>query len=264
MDNTIVKVFFVEGGVNVVAVLVFVIGCALGSFLRVVSDRLSRGESFVLGRSHCDVCGATLRWYDLVPILSWVCLRGRCRYCGVRLSVRLLWSEILCGLGCLSIYLCHASLGMDVVMDEWVLLALGLLCAWIDFEEQAVYPSLLMTFFAIHMGMLAVSHRVSWDIVLSMLAAFALYGSVVLFGYLAWGEEVFGMGDVYYLMTVGSWFTSIEIIAIGLLAFVIGGGAVLVLHTINRLASRQIPFIPAIVVSEILVLIFGIQWLGWG
>ncbi len=60
---------------------VFLIGTAIGSFLNVLIDRLPHDESVIKGRSYCDSCKKQLAWYDLIPILSFVLLRGRCRYC---------------------------------------------------------------------------------------------------------------------------------------------------------------------------------------
>ena len=68
-------------------VLVFVIGACIGSFLNVVIYRLPAGKSVVSPRSQCK-CGKFIAWYDNIPILSWFILRGRCRHCGERFSIR--------------------------------------------------------------------------------------------------------------------------------------------------------------------------------
>jgi len=65
-----------------------VLGSFLGSFLNVVIYRLPRGESIVWPPSRCPHCGHRLRWYDLIPVISYLMLRGRCRYCGARISPR--------------------------------------------------------------------------------------------------------------------------------------------------------------------------------
>jgi len=82
----------------VFAALVFVFGTVIGSFLNVVILRVPLKEQIVKGRSHCMTCGHTLRWYDLFPVLSWVFLRGKCRYCGAKISARYALVESLCGL----------------------------------------------------------------------------------------------------------------------------------------------------------------------
>src|SRR6266446_2919577 len=65
-----------------------VLGAILGSFLNVCVYRLPLGESVVRPRSRCPGCGAMIAWYDNVPVLSWLILRGHCRHCGMRISVQ--------------------------------------------------------------------------------------------------------------------------------------------------------------------------------
>jgi len=76
----------------------FVLGLLFGSFLNVCISRLPRGESIVHPRSHCPQCGATIRWYDNIPLLSWLLLRGRCRECKQAISWRYPLVELAIGL----------------------------------------------------------------------------------------------------------------------------------------------------------------------
>ena len=62
-------------------------GCIF-SFADVVADRLPRKISFVKGRSYCPSCGHTLAWYDMIPVVSWLLLRGKCRQCRCRIPAR--------------------------------------------------------------------------------------------------------------------------------------------------------------------------------
>lgn len=66
----------------------FVLGGAVGSFLNVVVYRMPAGMSLIRPGSHCPACESAIRWYDNVPIFGWICLRGRCRDCGIRISPR--------------------------------------------------------------------------------------------------------------------------------------------------------------------------------
>src|SRR5947209_17289525 len=70
-------------------------GLMIGSFLTVVAYRVPRGESLVRPRSRCTACGAEVRPYDNVPVLSWLLLRGRCRSCRAQISVRYPIVELL-------------------------------------------------------------------------------------------------------------------------------------------------------------------------
>jgi leader peptidase (prepilin peptidase)/N-methyltransferase len=79
---------------QLLTVFLFLLGLAIGSFINVVSRRLLRGEP-IKGRSHCESCGKELAWYDLIPLLSFILLRGRCRYCKAKFS----WQYPLVELG---------------------------------------------------------------------------------------------------------------------------------------------------------------------
>ena len=73
------------------------LGACMGSFLNCLTWRMLHGESVLHGRSHCDVCGHVLGVRDLVPVLSYVCSGGKCRYCGAKLSARHVWGELAGG-----------------------------------------------------------------------------------------------------------------------------------------------------------------------
>lgn len=82
-----------------------VLGAILGSFINALSYRWGTGFSIVTGRSKCMRCGTTLSAIDLVPVFSWIFLRGRCRYCRTRISVQYPLVEALAALASLALYL---------------------------------------------------------------------------------------------------------------------------------------------------------------
>lgn len=81
-----------------IGIWIFVIGACMGSFLNCMSWRIVHGESVLRGRSHCDVCGHVLMPLDLIPIVSYLLHRGRCRWCRAKLSSRHVWAELVTGL----------------------------------------------------------------------------------------------------------------------------------------------------------------------
>lgn len=81
-----------------VVALIFLAGLAIGSFLNVVAHRLPRGESLISPPSHCPKCDTPIRWYDNLPVLGWLLLRGRCRSCGESISWRYPAVELATGL----------------------------------------------------------------------------------------------------------------------------------------------------------------------
>ena len=77
--------------------IIFIFGLAVGSFLNVLADRLPQEET-IGGRSHCDHCGHKLNWQDLVPVLSFILLRGRCQYCRKKISWQYPIVELVTGI----------------------------------------------------------------------------------------------------------------------------------------------------------------------
>jgi leader peptidase (prepilin peptidase) / N-methyltransferase len=111
-------------------------GALWGSFLNVVIVRLPRGESIVFPASHCVACGAVIRAYDNIPVLSYLILRGRCRRCGSRYSARYPLIELTAGLAASG---CVEAFGLSVAaLGYFVFLALLLAIAAIDLEHWII------------------------------------------------------------------------------------------------------------------------------
>lgn len=81
----------------IIILFLFIIGLFLGSFLGVIADRLPNNKSVIKGRSNCDFCKKTLAWYDLVPVLSFLILSGKCRYCKKKLPLFYPFIEVTTG-----------------------------------------------------------------------------------------------------------------------------------------------------------------------
>ena len=105
--------------------ITFILGCALGSFTDCLAGRMLAGASILKGRSHCDACGHVLGVPDLVPLFSWLCLRGRCRYCGAKIPAESFWAELVSGIACcLIVY----RFDVSVLALRGILLWIVLLC----------------------------------------------------------------------------------------------------------------------------------------
>ena len=115
--------------------ITFIFGCALGSFTDCLAGRMLAGTSILKGRSHCDACGHVLGVPDLVPLFSWLCLRGRCRYCGAKIPAESFWAELVSGIACcLIVYRFDVSVLALRGMLLWIVflcLTLTDLHAWI-------------------------------------------------------------------------------------------------------------------------------------
>ena len=100
--------------------LAFLFGAVFASFITCTAWRVVRGEDWMLGHSHCDTCGHELSTADLFPIISYIALKGKCRYCGSKVPPRDLIFEIILGL------LFSGTLALHGVVDAAVIAALAL------------------------------------------------------------------------------------------------------------------------------------------
>ncbi len=125
-------------------VYIVLIGCCVGSFLNVVALRSGSGESFVKGRSHCPSCGVALRLWELIPVFSYLFLRGRCRTCRVRISPRYLLTEMALG-GVFA--LCFWRYGLSLETVNACLTASLLFCVFlIDLQSMIIPNGLVLAF----------------------------------------------------------------------------------------------------------------------
>jgi leader peptidase (prepilin peptidase)/N-methyltransferase len=119
-----------------VALILFVYGTVIGSFLNVVIYRTPLKEQVVRGRSRCMTCEHTLAWYDLFPVLSWVALGGKCRYCKTKVSGRYATVELICGISYAAAFL---ALGFTVPLAFAVVLFPVLICAsFFDIDNEEI------------------------------------------------------------------------------------------------------------------------------
>ena len=240
----------------------FIVGSCVGSFLNVVALRLQKEEDFIRGHSHCTKCLHELSWKDLVPVLSWFWLRGECRYCGRKISPRYWIVEVISG----CIFMLTAGIWNEGewtgLLDLWLLMSLAIFCSLTDVQEQVIYPKGLAIVGLLHIviGLLSLLENLYF---LSTLVAVIFYGGIYIVGYLLWKEEVFGLGDCYYLSTVALWYPIKEIVLIGLLSFVVGGGILGLLLIIKKERIERVAFVPFIVIAQVLVMILGVEWFGW-
>ena len=131
-------------------VTVFLFGITIGSFLNVCILRLPRGESLVKSNSHCMTCGAQIKWYDLIPVLSWLILRGKCRNCGAKISPRYCIVESLTGI---MFIICYAVFPYQVYGLYFALLALflcgNIVLAFQDYDNQEMCVSVIVYTFVV-------------------------------------------------------------------------------------------------------------------
>ena len=136
------------------SILIFIFGAAIGSFLNVVILRLNTGKSIISGRSKCFSCAKKLRWYELLPIVSFVFLRGKCSACKTKISWQYPVVEILTGLIFLQIFNFQPASpagGFSIInyfniVYFWIVFSLLIIIAVYDYRHQII-PNLFVWIF---------------------------------------------------------------------------------------------------------------------
>lgn len=245
------------------AALVFILGLIIGSFLNVCIYRLPRGESVVYPPSYCPRCSATLRWYDLIPVVSYVLLRGRCRACGQAISWR--YPAVELATGALFLW-CYAALGWGVDLARALsLTAFLLVIAVIDFDCQLILDRVLvwLAVTGAAWGVVAQIGLGTAPVPADMLAG-ALTGGGLLLAVAVLSHGGLGGGDVKCAAALGLWLGWRLALAALFFAVVLGGAAAAVLLALRRKSRRDaIPFGPFLAAGAFLALLHGQQVWGW-
>lgn len=231
---------------------VFILGAAIGSFLNVVIIRTPRDESVSFPASHCMSCNTPLRAWHNVPILSWLFLRGKCSFCGAKISIQYPLVEVLSGLiflfSAMKLGLTFQSFGVALTFD--LLLALSV----IDYHYKMVPDSINLSALTIAILSATSLGQLGYNFTNALLFA---GGFTLLRFYLSYAikKEAMGEADIMIAATMGALLG----VKLGLVAIFVG--AVIALPALlltqgESEDSKQLPFIPFLALGCWVVLMF--------
>lgn len=239
-----------------------VIGLCVGSFLNVVIYRVPLGMSLAKPDSHCPSCKYKLRWYDNIPVLSYLILRGRCRSCKKHISFRYTAVELLntaAWLLCVFVFFGKSIPFMCIAM---ICSSVFISVFFIDLEHMIIPDRFQLILLALGIVSVFVDPHYAW---LSHLIG-GVAGFLV-FYLISWGferlcgKEGLGGGDVKLCGTVGL-ILGYERLLLGLLIATIPA-AVIMLILSHREKGRQFPFAPFLTVGFGAAMLFGAQIISW-
>lgn len=253
-----------------------VLGMLVGSFLNVCVDRLPAGESIVKPPSHCAACGRRLALLDLIPVFSWLLLRGRCRYCGAKIPLRLMLVEAGTGLAFGYLYW-HFGLTLELLL-ALVYVSVFIVLALIDLDHQLilnviVYPTALV---ALGVSFLLGPSRMlaaSGDYVFlpsflpqngfAQAAIGAGIGLLVFAAIIILSRGGMGWGDAKMAGLIGAIVG--YLIPLAIFVAVVVGGLLAVVLLVFKLKKRKegIPFGPFLAIGAIVTLLWGNTLAGW-
>ena len=236
----------------------FLFGLVIGSFLNVVIGRLPEGKSLWHPGSTCDACGAHIRWFDNVPVLSWLSLRARCRSCGAAISWRYPAVELSTAL-LFTVAAYRFGPTLDLV-PAIVLLAALVAITCIDLDHQIIPDAITLPGVAAGAALTIAIHPSSW---LDTALGIAIGGGLFLLIIVASGGGM-GGGDMKLGAMMGA-FLGWKLVLLAILLGVFAGGAVAItlLMTGSKGRKDPVPFGPFLALGAVLSLLWGNGLLGW-
>lgn len=255
------------------ALFTFLLGLIVGSFLNVCIYRVPEGRSIISPASRCPSCGTPIRWYDNIPVLSFLILGGRCRTCGVRLSLQYPLVELLNAI----LYLLGLSrVGYDsvgVTIAYCALISSLLVVFFIDLRHQIIPDGITLpgTVIAVVLGATILPDPFSRDQVLGLRASLtgALAGGggfylIAVAGKLVFKKDAMGGGDIKMMAMLGGvlgWKGVILTTFVGSLIGSVIGITLIVLK--GREWGGRIPFGPYLAAGALVSLLWGHELLRW-
>ena len=237
-------------------ILVFLYGIVIGSFVNVCIYRIPEGEDIVKTGSHCMSCGHKLTWYDLFPVLSFLALKGKCRYCGTKLSIQYPAIELINGLlYCLIV----GVKGVNINSILYCLLASALLTlSVIDFRTLEIPPGINV--FILVIGIIHVLFN--FQGILNYGLGFFCVSAGLFILYQLTGGRGIGGGDIKLMAVSGLFLGVIGNILAFILACILGS----ILHILRMKITKVnhvLAFGPYLAMGIMISLLWGDAIINW-
>jgi prepilin signal peptidase PulO-like enzyme (type II secretory pathway) len=267
----------------VIAVILFILGLALGSFVNALVWRLHEQTkprakktdlSILKGRSICPHCRRRLSWYDLIPIISWLWLRGQCRYCRNPISVQYPVVELLMGLIFALSYLfwpepLHLS-GQWILLATWLGCSVGLIALavydlrWMLLPNKLIYPTLLLAVIG-RLAFITAFEKHLLHALLLWLFSVVIASGVFLALFIVSDGKWIGYGDVRLGLITGTLLADPQkSLAMLFLASLIGTLIILPgLARGNKSLASKLPYGPFLISATAILVVFGDSLLNW-
>lgn len=240
------------------AVFVFLLGACIGSFLNVCIYRLPREESVVSEPSHCTRCGRKLGVADLVPLLSYLWLRGRCRGCGTRISLQYPLVELLTALLFLAAYLTWGISWHTLSM--WVFLSVLVSVSMVDIHHRIIPDEILLVGTVLGVPLVLLTSISS--LISGLIGFFGAGILLLLIAVLSRGGM--GGGDIKLSAVMGL-FLGWQGVAVALFLSFLTGGLAGILLLVTKLKGRKdaVPFGPYLALGGLAAAFYADAIIKW-
>lgn len=249
-------------------IYIFVFGIIIGSFLNVCIYRIPARETIVKGSSHCMTCGHRLIWIDLFPIFSWLFLRGKCRYCGAKISKRYPLIETLTGILFVLAFIKFPIFDKNMVFSAFNLVNAIIYCAFfavlvvvamIDFDTKEIPDRFHLIILALGIISFLITNPISWEAWESRLLGLGIVSLPLCL--IAWITDGIGEGDAKLTAAAGFLIGAKAII----FAFLVGAILASIYGIIHKIRSKEneIPFGPFLSIGIISGVMFAQPIVDW-
>jgi leader peptidase (prepilin peptidase) / N-methyltransferase len=246
----------------ITGITIFAIGLVIGSFSNVCIYRIPRNESIIRPGSHCPQCSKPIPFYDNIPVISYILLKGKCRYCGQPIPLQYPIVELATGLFYLALYLFY---GLQLIAIVYMLLCtLLIIISFIDLKERIIPDVLSLPFIAI--GFILSFFLKSLSPVDSLLGILVGGGSLLIIaiaGTYLFKKEAMGGGDIKLAAMIGA-FLGWQLTLLSLfLGFFLGSIIGVIVLIINKGKTDIVPFGPFIALGAMLSIFWGQAIIHW-
>lgn len=252
---------------GLITVMVFVLGASIGSFLNVVIYRLPAGLSLLFPPSRCPHCLNRLKAYDNVPVLGWLWLGGKCRFCKSRIAIR--YPLVEAATGGLFVWAFWSFSWPLPVVGYWAFLSWLLVLALIDLDTMTLPNPLTQSGLVVGLMFqagLGWAETSTWSGLISRLmvgvvgavVGIWLFDLITILGSVAFGQTAMGGGDAKLAAMMGAWLGWKLLLLAGFLACALGafiGGGAIALGWLSR--RQPMPFGPFLALGAVLAAFFG-------
>ncbi|MBY0494036.1 MAG: prepilin peptidase [Cyanobacteria bacterium] len=238
------------------------LGLCIGSFLNVVIYRLPLGKSIVSPPSRCRKCDYLLQWYDNIPVLSWVFLRGRCRRCGTPVSIQYPIVELITGaLFVLTIWLTPFG---PLLASRLILIGILIALFGIDLEHQILPNSITLPGIAIGVLFSLIAPPGGKDALIGVVVGGGILYAIA-WGYYLWRrEEGMGMGDVKMLAMIGAFLGWKAVLITLILASFAGAFIGVGMMAVQRGTMKYaLPFGTFLAIGAVVAMFVGDPLIAW-
>ncbi|SER85555.1 A24 family peptidase [Psychrobacillus sp. OK032] len=242
----------------VITILFFIYGIVFGSFFNVVGLRVPKGESIVKPPSHCTVCDRNLTAVDLVPVFSYLFLKGKCRGCGTKIHWMYPVMEFATGL---LFAFSYSQLGFSIELIAGILFISMLVIITVSDIGYMLIPNKILLFFLVPIIIVRVFSPLTpwWD---SLLGAIVGFGLLFLIAVLSKGGM--GGGDIKLFFVIGIVLGLVPTLLTLFLASIIGTVfGVIALKEAKKGRKTPIPFGPFIAIAAIISYFYGEAIVDW-